>query len=64
VDCDWKIATYRGDASEADRRTSVQLGQELGKGAALPGYILDQDGTYYFKGQTLTATPRGPRCGY
>lgn len=65
VDCNLRsVQRYEGAPSDVDRRASVQLGQALGLGGPLPGYIIDKDGYYRFDGQSNTATPRRQRCGY
>lgn len=65
VSCDFtNVTDYTGAPSQEDRDASVQLGQLFGIPGGLPGYIIDQDGYYRFEGQTYTATPRKPRCGY
>jgi hypothetical protein len=65
TDCGLRgVDTYRGEPSDADRQTSVDLGAILGRPGPLPGYIIDKDGYYRYDGKTNTATPRRQRCGY
>lgn len=65
TDCKFaSVQTYDGTPSDYDRSASVQLGQWLGRSAPLPGYIIDKDGYYRYDGNSNTATPRLPRCGY
>lgn len=65
TDCSFRtVQIYDGTPSDFDRRASVQLGTVLGRSGPLPGYIIDKDGYYRYDGQTNTARPRTPRCGY
>jgi hypothetical protein len=62
--CEFQSVRYTGVPSNADRTAGQQLGAFAGLSQALPGYVIDKDGSYRFSGGQNTATPRGPRCGY
>ena len=55
---------YQGGPSDTDRATSVELGQALGLGEALPGVIIDNDRIHFFRGTDTTRDDRVARCGY
>jgi hypothetical protein len=64
LNCEWQVVTYEGKPSDADRRTSAQLGPQFGFGTGLPGYILDKNGLVKFVGWTEVVDQRHNRCGY
>ncbi|MEW5927266.1 MAG: hypothetical protein AB1941_07270 [Gemmatimonadota bacterium] len=64
LNCEFQIVTYEGKPSDQDRSTSVQLGQAVGYGIALPGYILDKNGIVKFHGWTQLVDERHNRCGF
>jgi hypothetical protein len=42
----------------------VDLGNALGRGEALPGVIIDNEGIRFFRGTDLTKDDSVARCGY
>jgi hypothetical protein len=57
-------AVYKGEPSDVDRAASVDLGNALGRGEALPGVIIDNEGIRFFRGTDLTKDDSVARCGY
>lgn len=58
---------YAGGPSNADRNTSVALGQQVpwsGKPGPLPGVILDKSGTRTFVGTSTDKDVNYSRCGF